>query len=103
MIPAYKVSSSENAALNSTPVVSSGLPFRVLYLYAGKKRNKDVAECLHILDASHGVNITMTEVDIIRGGSDQDVTRSEVWEPLMEKTANGDFDCVILPPLALLF
>ena len=94
--------------MGNPPVTSSGKQtaesttgksrsWHVLYLFAGPERHADIKFHLQTLADSEGIDLLMTEFDILRDRS-QDLTADEVWQQLLEKLRAGIFDFVVMAP-----
>ena len=66
----------------SSPQASSSegaQSFKVLYLFAGEKRNNDIGtELRDIVNRASGANVEIDEVDLCRG-SDHDLLNQAIW------------------------
>ncbi len=69
----------------------------MLYLFAGPERHADVKFHLQTPAASEGIDLLMTEFDILRERP-QDLTADDVWQQPLEKLRTGVFDFVVMVP-----
>ena len=75
----------------------SGKTLKVLYLFCGVPRKADVKQCLKKLALKHHFELEIREVDIERS-SDDDLTKSQLWDELLEQIRSGQFDVVFMSP-----
>ena len=75
----------------------SGKTLKVLYLFCGVPRKADVKQCLKKLAVKHQFELEIREVDIERS-SDDDLTKSQLWDELLEQIRSGQFDVVFMSP-----
>ena len=72
----------------------------MLYLFCGVLRKADVKQCLKKLASKHHFELEIREVDMERS-SDDDLTRSQLWDELLEQIRSGHYDVVFMsPPVA---
>ena len=71
----------------------------VLYMFAGPHRRSDIRECLHKLCQEQQVLLVVTELDIILHGEADDLSRDEVWDKIVVRLQQGEFNYLVaLPP-----
>ncbi|CAE8640253.1 unnamed protein product [Polarella glacialis] len=70
---------------------------KVLYVFAGLKRESDLRDCLESLQSQHKFLLEMREVDLCRGQHD-DVTDEKVWQEIMLSIEAGVWSIVIMTP-----
>ena len=74
-----------------------GKTLKVLYLFCGTPRKADVKHCLKKLAFKRHFELEIREVDIERS-SDDDLTKSQLWDELLEQIRSGFFDVVFVSP-----
>ena len=70
---------------------------KVLYLFCGVPRKADVKQCLKKLASKHQFELEIREVDIERS-SDDDLTKSQLWDELLEQIRSGHYDVIFMSP-----
>ena len=66
----------------------------VLYLFAGAERHSDFGSHLHRMCASHGIELILEEIDLLRGGASHDVSKDSVWDPIMARIRSDVFNAL---------
>ena len=81
------------------------LPLRVLYLFAGVKRQADIGGALKSMvhawnskNPHQRIALRLHEVDTLRGGDDHNLTKKELKTSLLRSIREGEWDVVIVAP-----
>ena len=91
----------------ATPTVTSAdaIPFRVLYLFAGKARQADFGNALRSVvetwndDASAvRISLHLEEIDTLRGGLAHDLLKEPARTDIPRRIRAGEFDLVMVAP-----
>ena len=91
----------------ATPTVTSAdaIPFRVLYLFAGKARQADFGNALRSVvetwndDASAvRISLHLEEIDTLRGGLAHDLLKEPARTDILRRIRAGEFDLVMVAP-----
>ena len=85
----------------ATPTVPKAvmvLTLTILYLFAGAERHCDFGSHMRRLCSERGIMVVLEEIDLLRKGEQHDVTKDEVWKPLLAKVASNVYDAVIATP-----
>jgi hypothetical protein len=70
---------------------------KVIYLFAGKRRQSDVSTCLKKLQDAGKIQLQLLEFDIARSES-HDLRSKELWEQICEKLKEGGWFLIVSPP-----
>ena len=71
---------------------------RVLYLFAGARRKSGLGGSLLKACAGTAVRIKLEEKDILQGGQEHNMLRTDLRKAVMERVKNGAFDLVVASP-----
>lgn len=70
---------------------------KVLYLFAGKRRQSDVSTFLKKLEDAGKIRLQLLEFDIERSET-HDLRSKELWEQICEKLKEGGWFLIVSPP-----
>jgi hypothetical protein len=77
----------------------TGVSWRALYLFAGKPRRNDIGHYVRAMANDFGItNFQFIEVDILRGGSEHDLTSRVHQEAICKAIENGYANSVFMSP-----
>ena len=71
---------------------------RVVYFFSGHTRKASIKEHLEKLAVEHNVGVTVTEVDIMVGGSGHDLLAKAAQDGWIERIDSGEFDAAMWSP-----
>ena len=75
------------------------LHVRVLYLFAGEHRQADMGSAFRRwADEWPHVEVSITELDILRGGSAHDLLAPELQQEILNNIESGKFEIVLATP-----
>ncbi len=77
-----------------TDGVSQIKTLKVIFLFAGKRRQSDVGS---ILRAAGQFNLILKEIDIERG-PEHDLRDQQLWDSIFAELQQGDLFLIVLPP-----
>ena len=85
------------SSVNSDNIVSQKPIVKVMYLFAGKRRQSDVGSILRSLEAKGQFTLHLEEIDIERG-PEHDLRDEKLWESINAKLQQGDWFLIVSPP-----
>ena len=80
------------------------MPYKVLYLYAGKKRRSDMhAKALALVkklsrQRKMYIQLEFEEIDMVRVGEDHNLLNPDMQEEILEKIREGYYDLIFVTP-----
>ena len=84
---------------------AAAVPFRVLYLFAGKARRADFGDALASVvaewnqgDDGAKFELILDQIDTLRGGLEHDMLDVEAREKILAKIRAGQYDLVLVAP-----
>ena len=77
--------------------VSQKKTLKVMYLFAGKRRQSDVGSILRSLEEKGHFHLILEEIDIERGPG-HDLRDERLWESIHAKLQEGDWFLIVSPP-----
>ncbi len=80
-----------------TDGVSQKKTLKVMYLFAGKRRQSDVGSLLRAAEKAGHFNLVFREIDIERG-PDHDLRDKQLWESIFAELQQGDWFLIVSPP-----
>ena len=78
-------------------MVSQKRTLKVMYLFAGKRRQSDVGSLLRAAEEAGQFNLVLKEIDIERG-PDHDLRDEQLWESIFAELQQGDWFLIVSPP-----
>ena len=77
--------------------VSQKRTLKVMYLFAGKRRQSDVGSLLRAGEEAGHFNLVLKEIDIERG-PEHDLRDKQLWESIFAELQQGDWFLIVSPP-----
>ena len=75
---------------------------KVLYLFAGKRRQSDIGAFLNKIEATGKIQLQLLEFDIERS-EEHDLRSKALWEEICDKLKEGGWFLIVSPPCNTLF
>ena len=70
---------------------------KVMYLFAGKRRQSDVGSLLRAGEEAGHFNLVLKEIDLERG-PEHDLRDKQLWESIFAELQQGDWFLIVSPP-----